>query len=201
MILPSFSPLRSIHVYFSSSDLLFPFQDLEEARSQQGVYADLYASSSSRVDDLSQSLREAKDKRVADMDSLLSQAHARYTFLSQLNDARSFRLGWEDCAKDPDSRVYKGGPGEFDRSLGIEENNYDPDPYIQSRDLRIDFIDEEEGDAGEADEAGTSGVQEARVSASDPDPALPEAASPVLHPVLPSGEGPSSSAAGAAPLE
>ena len=96
------------------------------------------------------------------MESLLRQAHARYTFLSQLNDARSFRLGWEDHAKDPDSQIYKGGPGEFDRSLGIEENNYDPTPYLQSRDLRIDFIDEEEGDAGGeaggADEAGTSGA-------------------------------------------
>ena len=145
-----------------------------------GVYADLYSASSCRVDELGQSLRDAETRRVADMESLLRQAHARYTFLSQLNDARSFRLGWEDHAKDPDSRTYRGVPGEFDRSLGIEENNYEPTSYLQSWDLRIDFIDEEEGDAGEeeggADETGASGVQEVRVPASDSDCALLEAA-------------------------
>ena len=136
------------------------------------------------------------------MDTLLGQAHARYTFLSQLNDARSFRLGWEDRAKDPDSRTYKGGPGEFDRSLGIEENSYDPAPYLRSRDLRIDFIDEEEGDASDGagvDEAGPSSVREARASASDPACVHLEAAPSAPQPVLPSAEGPSASAAGAAP--
>ena len=165
---------------------------------------DLYSASSSRVDELGQSLRDAEAKRVADMDTLLGQAHTRYTFLSQLNDARSFRLGWEDRAKDPDSRTYKGGPGEFDRSLGIEENSYDPDPYLRSRDLRIDFIGEEEGDTSDGagvDEAGPSSVQEVRASSSDPARLHPEVAPSAPQPVLPAAEGPSTSAAGAAPFK
>ena len=177
---------------------------MEEAQRQRGVYADLYSASSSRVDELGQSLRDVGAKRVADMESLLGQAHARYTFISQLNDARSFRLGWEDHAKDLDSRIYKGGPREFDRSLGIEENNYDPTLYLQSRDLRIDFIEEEEGDASDGvgvDEAGTSGALEVRVPAPDPACTHPEAAPSAPQPVLPSAAGPSSSAAGAAPFK
>ena len=91
--------------------------------------------------------------------------------------------------------------------MGIEENNYDPTPYLQSRDLRIDFIDEEEGDAGEeeggADEAGASDVQEVRVPASDFDYALLEATPAEvtcsnLQSVLLSIEGPFTSTAGAA---
>ena len=88
--------------------------------------------------------------------------------------------------------------------MGIEENNYDPTPYLRSRDLRIDFIEEEEGDASDGvgvDEAGTSSAQEVRVLAPDPACTHPEAAPSAPQPALPSAEGPSSSAAGAAPFK
>ena len=127
---------------------------------------------------LSGQLAIAGDQRKRDLVQLLSQSHARFSALCEINCARGYRLGWVESSKEPNKRSFPGGPDDFDAAMGVEQKKYDPDHYIRSRNLKIDFLDEEEGEeeGEEEEEGGEEDAEIVPILAEDP-PESPAAVS------------------------